>query len=1825
MLQKLKTSKTLALFLAIALVVSSVCIGIIAGSEEVNLLANLSLSITPDGYTVDAATNSLTVATTAEHQVFFNSLTLDPAKTYSYEFTMNFDNVAASESVRIPVRFAGDFSNGHFAYLGLNTFQQLRVNTDYWTNAANLAVKVNMGYQSGVDYAYKIITAPTSMQIYIDGVLQVENTNLPAIGGQIGIASNNATFKMKNISLKEVVDHTPDVIQKINDIGTIGANSKASIRSAREAYEALTSAQQANVTNYAVLTAAEAAFDSLNLMADLTLSATPAGYTVDAATNSLTVATAAEHQVYFNGLNLDAAKTYNYEFTLNFDSITGESIRIPVRFAGDYSNGHWVYINFANDQLRVNTDYWSNAGNLAVKGSMGYAAGVDYDFKIVTTPTTMQIYIDGVLQVENTILPAIGGQIGIASNNATFRMKDISLTDVSAAADNSAAEAVIAQITGIGTVNATSKAAIRGAREAYEALTVAQQANVTNYAALTAAETAFTNLNLMAGLTLGTTPAGYTVDAATNSLTVATAAEYLVYFNGLNLDAAKTYNYEFTLNFDNLTGESIRIPVRFAGDYSNGHWVYISFPNDQLRVNTDYWSNAGNLAVKGGMGYAAGVDYDFKIVTTPTTMQIYVDGVLQVESTVLPAIGGQIGIASNNATFKMKDISLTEIITIVYDPEVDAVIQKITDIGTVDASSKALIRTARRAYDALAPAQQVDITNYAVLTAAEATFNGLNMMLNLTLSTTPAGYTVDAATNSLTVATAAEYLVYFNGLNLDAAKTYNYEFTLNFDNLTGESIRIPVRFAGDYGDGHWVYISFPNDQLRINTDYWSNDSNLAVKGGMGYAAGVDYDFKIVTTPTTMQIYVGGILQVESTVLPAIGGQIGIASNNATFKMKDISLTEVSTAVDTSEVDAVILKITGIGTVGATSKAAIRTARYAYDALTAEQQADVTNYATLTAAEASFASLNLMANLALSITPDGYAVDAATNSLTVTTRAEHQVYFNSLTLDTTKEYCYEFILNLDDVSSSSESIRIPVRFAGDYNNGHFAYLNYSLDQLRVNQDYWTNGGSLAVKTNMGYQAGVDYAYKIITTATTMKIYVDGILQVENLSLPSTGGQIGIASNNATFKMKDISLTLVGTTGGGDPDPVTETATHDIDFYSLSATDKMGYNYWPSMLMVTNTSGGGMHAKWINTGTNVRVGVDRGVALDGLHAVFSKLSFDSASKKLAFFLADRDPVEEYTQFNKDIGYMPLTIVLDADAGTASVMYYDEGGIKEDIIITNDALKSAQLENTEWSMRIDAAGNGDYTLEVAGCTGVITQAMISRQTKLTNMDSVYFTLSPWGAGVSAELDFLSLHGGADGCADLLTDEEVAAVKSVTALISSIGTVTKDSGTLITDAETAYNALTANQKAVVSNYATLRIARAKYDNLTIVNIFKDPTYYSPSTDDLMGANHWTDNLFMSDIATGGIHYEWFNAGTDYRTGVNKPMALDGLHLVFSGLNFTSDKKAFALYLADLFDFDWNEKYAQISNGDPLAVIFNTDAGTLSIGDGGNKAGTIILQSDFLLYENLKDVAWDLKITAKGNGDYLIKVAGQEATLTADMIAAAGNLTELDEVYLTLTAWSTSPNISMTLDLLSLHGGEVVCADEISDTQIAALQTVIDKINDVYTDDWQIVPASGDRLAEAFDAYNNLEASIKALVSNLNDLYVADEVYNVVSEIDSLGTITLESADEIASIREMYKALYKSFKGTYKDIDVSYYPLVGNYDKLNDAIFQLYNLQKVKAIALLENGGTDSNPDSNPDVQTGVPGIMDMWYFPAILLSALLICLAYIEWLKHERKESKQ
>ena len=257
----------------------------------------------------------------------------------------------------------------------------------------------------------------------------------------------------------------------------------------------------------------------------------------------------------------------------------------------------------------------------------------------------------------------------------------------------------------------------------------------------------------------------------------------------------------------------------------------------------------------------------------------------------------------------------------------DAVIALIAAIGDVEytTESQAKILAARNAYDALTEGQQALVTNYDVLTAAEAAFTlaGNEAAFNEFKDETAIAAAAFATDNDLGDAAQA---VIAAGVETITAQVYDENKSLeeNKDAIT------------------LLYNTTVFNALKEDAkDYFDT---LALEGDSEACAAL-------------------IAQAKADVDAApyddtkdLSGNMGTLSAIATQLVADLAAQRE--ADQQGAVGEVIALIDAIGDVAYTaeSKAKIDAARAAYDALTEDQQALVTNAQTLTDAEESFAAL-----------------------------------------------------------------------------------------------------------------------------------------------------------------------------------------------------------------------------------------------------------------------------------------------------------------------------------------------------------------------------------------------------------------------------------------------------------------------------------------------------------------------------------------------------------------------------------------------------------------------------------------------------------------------------------------------------------------------------------------------------------------------------------------------------------------------------------------------------------------------------------------------------
>jgi len=244
----------------------------------------------------------------------------------------------------------------------------------------------------------------------------------------------------------------------IDAIGTVTLDSKSAIDEARAAYDKLTAEQQAKVSNYAALTAAETTYAKLvqdkadqdaadaviakiNAIGTVTLKSKKA---IDEARKAYDKLTAAQQARVSNYATLTAAETtYSKLVTDKADQDAADAVIAKIDAIGTVT----LKSKKAIDAARKAYDKLTAAQQARVSNYAALTAAETTYAKLVTDK-----------------------------------------------ADQDAADAVIAKIDAIGTVTLKSKKVIDAARKAYDKLTAAQQARVSNYATLTAAETTYAKL-----------------------------------------------------------------------------------------------------------------------------------------------------------------------------------------------------------------------------------------------------------------------------------------------------------------------------------------------------------------------------------------------------------------------------------------------------------------------------------------------------------------------------------------------------------------------------------------------------------------------------------------------------------------------------------------------------------------------------------------------------------------------------------------------------------------------------------------------------------------------------------------------------------------------------------------------------------------------------------------------------------------------------------------------------------------------------------------------------------------------------------------------------------------------------------------------------------------------------------------------------------------------------------------------------------------------------------------------------------------------------------
>lgn len=586
-------------------------------------------------------------------------------------------------------------------------------------------------------------------------------------------------------------------------------------------------------------------------------------------------------------------------------------------------------------------------------------------------------------------------------------------------------------------------------------------------------------------------------------------------------------------------------------------------------------------------------------------------------------------------------------------------------------------------------------------------------------------------------------------------------------------------------------------------------------------------------------------------------------------------------------------------------------------------------------------------------------------------------------------------------------------------------------------------------------------------------------------------------------------------------------------------------WKSVISVSDMSSGGLRYDFTGASVNVREGYNSEVELDGLYLQFDDFSAKNPSAaKFALFLGNSTSLWgiEY----KDNGSGALALVLDTDSG--KIMAYPSG----ETVIQNDALKYKNISGKRFAYEFSKNSDGSYGLKVhiAGNSydGTLTSSALKAVSGFTDEKNSSVILSCWGSNQTFSVNFIGIKN-----VNYIAEAAIAA-------IDAIGEVNDLSvKALINNAYKLYNRLSDFEKNRVTNFDKLLTAKAELDKLTkeanaqltLIKIANSKL----SGSDLEAVRNtinvgWSSMIKVSDISTGGLHYQFTNAVQNVREGYGENVSFDGLHLEFDEFSAINPEKA----KMTVFVGDTPNYWGISSERSCLSLVLDTAKGEITAYPLGEK----IIANDKLKYDNISGRRFSYEFSHSGNG--------ADLTVTIDGSAVSGHISQsvFDEAVdfrdygnceFAVSCWDKGQSFSV--DLIGLKQSKMTPSD---------IENLIDAIGFVTLD-------SETAIKKAETEYGKLTTVYQSYVANFDALIEAREYFDM---LDFSGMI-LDAENAVDAIGEVdYKSgelIEQAAKAILRLNDAQLEKLK-NYDTYESAVKKYYKLTgKMYNVESLANG----------------------------------------------------
>ena len=335
--------------------------------------------------------------------------------------------------------------------------------------------------------------------INVGGFAKVPTHRILSYGDGIdnpyGTSAAAIVSQLPALSLKLEGWHVNDAIEKINAIGTVTLESEEAIQAARAAYDILTETQKEQVTNYNVLTAAEARLtdlkaakavdDMIDAIGEVTLESEEAIAAARAAYEALTEAQKAEAKSY-DKLTAAEARLADLKAAKPVDDMIDAIGEVTLDSESAIQAARAAYDALTEEQKAEVKNYDVLTAAEARLADLKAAKAVD---DMIDAIGEVTLESEGAIDAARAAYEAL-----TEAQQAEVKSYDKLTAAEARLAVLKPAKPVEKLIDAIGEVTLGSESAIAAARTAYDNLTEAQQAEVKNYDKLTAAEAAYARL-----------------------------------------------------------------------------------------------------------------------------------------------------------------------------------------------------------------------------------------------------------------------------------------------------------------------------------------------------------------------------------------------------------------------------------------------------------------------------------------------------------------------------------------------------------------------------------------------------------------------------------------------------------------------------------------------------------------------------------------------------------------------------------------------------------------------------------------------------------------------------------------------------------------------------------------------------------------------------------------------------------------------------------------------------------------------------------------------------------------------------------------------------------------------------------------------------------------------------------------------------------------------------------------------------------------------------------------------------------------------------------